>query len=440
MTDREEDYYQLLGVERAAKGDEIKSSYRKLAMEWHPDRKPGDEGAAAKFKKISQAYAVLRDPQKRAVYDKLGHSAFRQAEGFGGAGAAGRAGGFGGFGGFGDGDVDINDLLNEVFGSGFGGLFGGGRRGGGVEEQRRGRDVEASMSVSLEEAFSGVRRRIQLNVLVACESCEGTGSADKEVARVCDQCRGRGRQVERRGLFAVQRPCGGCGGLGRIVESACRRCRGQGRIEGRPEIEVRVPAGVESGMRLRLPGKGEAAPFGEKSGDLYIVLEVLAHEVFERHGEILLMGMPLAFGVAAIGGEVEIVGIDGRILAVQIPGGTQSGSRLRLALEGMPQLHGEGSRGDLLVEVRVEVPRSLKGVQAEHLRKFAESLTSSEQPQVAKFTRRVGEARKRSRTGSTGSAGSTGSSNKQADSDTSSRAGSFGFRRRTSGHRSGKSE
>ncbi|MDA7989370.1 MAG: molecular chaperone DnaJ [Alphaproteobacteria bacterium] len=378
--DREEDYYHLLGVSRSAKADEIRSAYRRLAMEWHPDRKPGDAEAAEKFKKISRAYSVLRDSEKRATYDRMGHAAFSQAEKFGGS-AAMRGGGFGG--GM-DVDIDISDLVNEVFGPRVSEFLFGGRRRDASDGEIRGGDVEAMVSLTLEEAFHGAIRKVPLNMLVICDLCDGTGSADRSAMQICERCHGRGQEVERRGIFVVQRPCGDCGGLGRMMKSPCRKCRGQGRVEERPEIEIEVPPGAKTGTCLTFPGRGNAAPFGGTAGDLYIVLEVLRHELFERKGETLLLNMPLAFTMAALGGEVEVSGIDGRKLVVQIPSGTQNGSRLRLSGKGMSRLHGEG-RGDLLVKFEIEVPRNLRGEQVEHLRRFEESLTAREQPLVSSF-------------------------------------------------------
>ena len=372
------DYYEALGVARGASADEIKAAYRKQALRWHPDKNPGDAQAEQKFKEAGEAYAVLRDPEKRAAYDRFGHDTFRQAQQAGGFNTAGaNPSGFN-FSGSGF-DGDFSDILNEVFGEGgLGGLFGGGgNRRGGTTGQAKGRDMELGLAISLEEAFHGVARRVRFRSVVACETCNSTGSADKKPPTTCSACNGSGRLTRRSGFFAVQQACSACRGTGKKSANPCRKCNGGGRVEGNRDLEVRVPAGVESGMRLRLGGKGEAAPLGGVAGDLYLQLQVEEHPRFQRSGADLLVRESVAMTRAALGGSLSLAGVDGEGLEVSLPAGSQAGTRLRLRGKGMPHAGEESRRGDLFIELKVEIPYRLTSSQRALLEELDASLTGT---------------------------------------------------------------
>jgi len=358
------DYYQLLEVERTADDKLIKSAYRKLAMRYHPDRNPGDAEAEAKFKAISEAYDCLKDPQKRAAYDRYGHAAFRQGMGGGGFGGGAQAD-FG----------DLGDIFETIFGSAF---------GGGRQQPRRGADLRYDLQISLEDAFRGKEETIEVEVSVACEPCGGSGAEPGTGRRTCNLCGGRGKVRAQQGLFVIERPCPGCHGRGEVLESPCRNCRGEGRVDQLQRLEVNVPPGVDTGTRIRLTGKGEAGPMSAPPGDLYIFVHVAAHHVFEREGTTLFTRMPISFTTAALGGRVEIPGIDGERYEIDIPSGIQSGKQLRKRGAGMPVLQGRG-RGDLVVEVAVETPTRLSARQKELLREFQETETGEECPESAGF-------------------------------------------------------
>ena len=376
------DYYDSLGVARGATGDEIKAAYRKQALRWHPDRNPGDDQAAQKFKEAGEAYSVLRDPEKRAAYDRFGHETFRQAQSAGGFSSAGGAQSAGGFNFSGSGfDGDFSDILNEVFGEGgLGGIFGGRRGGGGASAQPRGRDVELALPISLEEAFCGVSRRVRFRSVVACAPCDGTGAADKQPAVACSACGGSGRLTRRSGFFAVQQACADCRGTGKKVVNPCRKCNGGGRVEGARDLEVRVPAGVDGGMRLRLGGKGEAAPLGGVAGDLYLQIEVEEHKRFQRAGADLLVREAVLMTRAALGGTLVVAGIDGEGLEVALPAGSQGGVRLRLKGKGMPHTGEAGRRGDLYIELVVEIPRRLSAKQRTLVEELDSTFTTTPTP------------------------------------------------------------
>ena len=366
----EADFYELLEVERSADDAAIKSSYRRLAMRWHPDRNPGDGEAEARFKAISQAYDCLKDPQKRAAYDRYGHAAFEN-------------GGMGG--GFGGGDFgDIGDIFESIFGSGFGG-------GGGRQQARRGADLRYDMEVSLDEAFHGKDSEIEIEVSQACEPCGGAGAQPGTGAKRCATCGGHGKVRSQQGFFMVERTCPGCHGRGEVIESPCRSCRGEGRVDKAQTLEVTIPPGVDSGTRIRLSGKGEAGPFGAPAGDLYIFIHVRRHPVFEREGTTLVTRVPITFTTAALGGEIAIPGLDGERLGIEIPAGIQSGKQLRKRGCGMPVLQGRG-RGDLVIEITVETPTKLTARQKELLHELQETETGEETPDSKGFFERIKDA------------------------------------------------
>lgn len=366
----EVDYYQLLEVERTADDKTIKSSYRRLAMRYHPDRNPGDKECEARFKAISQAYDCLKDPQKRAAYDRYGHAAFQQ-------------GGPGGFGG-GQGDFgDIGDIFESIFGSAFGGA--------GRQQARRGADLRYDMEISLDEAFHGKTTEISIEVSQTCEPCGGNGAEPGTGTRRCNTCGGHGKVRSQQGFFVVERTCPTCHGRGEVIEQACRACRGEGRVDVPQTLQVNIPPGVDSGTRIRLGGKGEAGPLGAPPGDLYIFLHVRRHSVFEREGTTLITRVPITFTTAALGGEIEIPGLDSERIRVDIPAGIQSGKQLRKRGAGMPVLQGRG-RGDLVVEISVETPTKLTARQKEILRELQETETGDECPQSKGFFERLKDA------------------------------------------------
>jgi molecular chaperone DnaJ len=370
----EADYYELLEVARGADDAMLKASFRKLAMRWHPDRNPGDGEAEARFKSINEAYDCLKDPQKRAAYDRFGHEAFKQGMS-GGGGPGGGAGG-GGF-------SDLGDIFETIFGSAFG--------GGGRQQARRGADLRYDLEIGLDEAFHGKQAEIEIEVAAKCEPCAGSGAEPGTGTRRCNLCGGHGQVRAQQGFFMVERTCPTCHGRGEVIENPCRSCRGEGRVDQAQKLEVAIPPGVDTGTRIRLSGKGEAGPFGAPAGDLYIFLHIRRHPVFERDGTNLVTRAPITFTSAALGGEIEIPGLDGKHIAVDIPAGIQSGKQLRKRGEGMPVLQGRG-RGDLVIEIMVETPTKLSSRQKELLRELQETETGDETPQSKGFFDRIKEA------------------------------------------------
>ena len=364
------DYYELLGVSKQAGKDEIKKAYRKLAMQYHPDRNPGDEEAEHKFKEISEAYEVLSDEQKRAAYDRFGHAAFDGSAGGGGAG------GFGG-GGF-------ADIFDEMFGD----MMGGRRRG----QSARGADLRYDMEVTLEEAFHGKDTQIRVPSSVRCETCEGSGAKPGTQPKTCGTCGGQGRVRAQQGFFSIERTCPSCGGMGKTIEHPCGTCQGTGREQKERTLEVNIPPGVEDGTRMRLSGEGEAGMQGAPPGDLYIFLGVKPHEIFQREGAHIQCHIPIPMVTAALGGQIEVPVIDGSRARVNIPEGTQSGQRFRLRGKGMSVLR-RNERGDMYVEVDVEIPRNLTKRQKELLREFAGESQSEKKhhPQSEGFLAKIKE-------------------------------------------------
>ncbi len=370
MSTAQTDYYATLECARDADGAALKSAYRKLAMKFHPDRNPGDASAEAKFKAISEAYDCLKDPQKRAAYDRYGHEAFTQGM---------NGGGGGGFGGRGGGDfADIGDIFETIFGSAFGG--GGAQR----QQKRRGADLRYDMQVTLEEAFHGKSTEIEIEVSQACDTCDGSGATPGTSERQCNLCNGMGSVRAKQGLFVIERPCPTCSGRGKVIENPCRVCGGEGRVDKAQTLKIDIPAGVDTGTRIRLGGKGEAGQRGSPAGDLYIFLHVKPHRVFERDGTTLATRVPVSFTTAALGGCVEIPDLDGSTNRLEIPAGIQSGKQLRIRGAGMPVLQGRG-RGDLVVEIAVETPTKLSRRQKEILEEFKATETGDECPESRGF-------------------------------------------------------
>jgi len=344
------DFYELLGVPRNASAEDLKKAYRKLAMEYHPDRNPGDKAAEQKFKSLSEAYDVLKDEQKRAAYDRFGHAAFEN----GGRGAPG-AGDFGFAAGF-------ADIFDEMFGD-----FMGGRRGQGANT--RGNDLRYNLEITLEEAYKGKQTQVRVPTLTPCEGCGGTGAAAGSRPVSCPSCYGNGRIRAQQGFFTIERTCPSCQGAGRVIENPCRQCGGQGRARKEKTLSVSIPAGVEDGTRIRLAGEGEAGVRGGAPGDLYIFLAVKPHRFFQRDGANIHCRVPISMPTAALGGGIEVPTIDGGRAKVNVAAGTQSGHQFRLKSKGMSVLRSP-SRGDMYVQVVVETPVNLTKRQQELLREF----------------------------------------------------------------------
>ncbi|MEQ9825144.1 MAG: molecular chaperone DnaJ [Puniceicoccaceae bacterium] len=355
------DYYELLGVNRDATAEEMKKAYRKLAVKYHPDKNPGDAAAEAKFKEISEAYDILKDPDKRAAYDRYGHAAFQ-------------GGGMGPRGGAGGGFSDPFDIFREVFGGGRAGgggifdeFFSGG--GGGMAGQE-GSDLRYDLEISLEEAANGVEKEIRYRRAVSCDRCDGSGAEPGSRRVKCPTCGGAGQVTSNRGFISFRQVCPTCSGAGSIIENKCKKCGGEGRVTDTSKLKVKIPAGVDSGSRLRSAGKGEAGLQGAPSGDLYIVLHVKEHDVFERHGDDLFCEIPIKFTLATLGGTLSVPTLNGKG-TLKIPSGTQSGTVFRMRGQGMPNLR-SGQKGDQLIKVVIEVPRKLTAEQRKSLEEFAE--------------------------------------------------------------------
>jgi molecular chaperone DnaJ len=346
-----QDFYEMLGVAKSAGPDDLKKAYRKLAMQCHPDRNPGDKAAEQKFKEISEAYDVLRDEQKRAAYDRYGHAAFENGRGAG-PGDFGFAAGFA-------------DIFDEMFGD-----FVGGRRG--QQSATRGNDLRYNMEISLDDAFKGKQASVRVATLVGCESCSGTGAETGSKPVACPTCHGHGRVRAQQGFFTIERTCPTCHGGGRVIENPCRVCAGQGRVRREKTLSVSIPAGVEDGNRIRLSSEGEAGVRGGAPGDLYIFLSVKPHRFFQRDGANIQCRVPIDMATAALGGSIEVPAIDGTRAKLTIPSGTQAGRQFRLKGKGMSVLRSP-SRGDMYIEVTVETPVNLSKRQQELLREFAEA-------------------------------------------------------------------
>jgi molecular chaperone DnaJ len=347
------DYYELLGVAKTASADEIKKAYRKLAMQHHPDRNPGDKGAEQKFKDLSEAYDVLKEEQKRAAYDRFGHAAFE-----GGRGGPGTNPGDFGF------AQGFADIFDEMFGD-----FMGGRGRRGETQNPRGEDLRYNLEIKLDDAFKGRQTTIRVPTLTGCEACKGSGAAPGSRPIACPTCHGNGRVRAQQGFFTIERACPNCHGAGRIIDNPCRSCGGQGRVKKEKTLSVSIPAGVEDGTRIRLAGEGEAGVRGGAAGDLYIFLSVKPHRFFQRDGANIQCKVPIPMTVAALGGQIEVPTIDGTVARVAVQAGTQSGHSIRLRGKGMTVLRSP-ARGDMVIEMAIETPQHLTKKQQELLREF----------------------------------------------------------------------
>jgi molecular chaperone DnaJ len=363
------DYYEVLGVSRGVGDEELKKAYRRLALKYHPDRNPDDPQAEERFKEASEAYAVLADPEKRRAYDRFG---------FEGVGAAGGFPDFGDLGSFGD-------LFNDLFGD----LFGGGGRSGARRRGRgqRGADLRYNLEIEFRDVLGGLDARIEIPKMRPCKTCNGSGARPGTSPQVCGRCRGTGQVVLQQGFFRISRPCDACGGDGEVVPERCPTCRGSGRSEGQQAITVRVPAGVEDGMRLRLAGEGEAGVAGGPPGDLYVVVSVKPHPLFERDGTDIHCEVPVPVYQAALGAEIEIPTLEGRA-RVRIPEGTQSGKMIRLRGKGFPSVGGS-TRGDQYVRIFVEVPAKLSERQRELFEQLAEESGAEVPPATKSFLEKL---------------------------------------------------
>jgi molecular chaperone DnaJ len=368
------DYYEILGVGRDADDAGLKSAFRKLAMEHHPDRNGGCEDASARFKEINEAYSVLSDPQKRAAYDRFGHAGVQGANGAHGAGF-----------------TDVHDIFNEVFGDVFGDMFGRAQQQRRPSGPARGGDLRYDLEISLEQAYAGAAVEVKVPAALTCEDCSGSGCAPGASPQTCVSCAGLGRVRASQGFFTIERTCPRCGGAGRVVLDPCKACGGHGQVRRERLLEVRIPPGVDDGARIRLAGEGDAGARGGPRGDLYIFLSVKPHELFERDGLDLLCSVPVPMAIAALGGAVEapcLLGgdnCDGECrIEVKVPEGAQTGRTVRLKGRGMPSLRSR-ERGDLVVELFIETPTRLSVRQKELLREFAGLCGDQQHPRTAKF-------------------------------------------------------
>ena len=369
------DYYEVLGVSRSASQDEIKKSYRKLAIKYHPDKNPNDKAAESKFKEISQAYEVLSDSSKKGIYDQVGHEAYVR-RGRGGAGAGG--------------GTDPFDLFSQVFGgtgSIFEEFFGGGRRQQSRTGPHAGADLGYELGIAFEDAVYGADKTIDITKYEGCSRCRGEGSEPGTGKKRCSQCGGSGQITMTQGFFSVRQPCHSCNGTGEIIESTCKECSGSGKVRKRKKLEIHVPAGVDTGARLRVSGEGEPGLRGGPPGDLYVSLIVEEHEFFTRQGDDILIEVPIDFPTAALGGTVQVPTISGAA-NLKIQPGTQTGSVFRLRDKGVPSVRGHG-RGDQHVRIKVEVPKHLNKDQKEKLKEFSESLDESAHPILNTFLNKV---------------------------------------------------
>ncbi|HET7922666.1 MAG TPA: molecular chaperone DnaJ [Gammaproteobacteria bacterium] len=350
------DYYDVLGVKKGAAEADIKKAYRRLAMKYHPDRNPGDKDAESHFKEAKEAYEILSDDQKRAAYDRFGHAG---VQGGAHAGPGGFAGG-------------AADAFGDIFGDMFGDIFGGGRRGRGGQRVYRGADLRYELALDLEQAVFGDTVTVRVPTLVRCEVCDGSGAKKGSTPQTCQTCAGQGQVRMQQGFFSIQQPCPRCHGSGTVISDPCPKCHGQGRTEERKTLSVKVPAGVDTGDRIRLAGEGEAGPQGGPSGDLYVEIAVRAHPIFQRDGADLACEVPVSFATATLGGELEVPTLDGRV-TLKIPPETQTGKVFRLRGKGVKPVRG-GAVGDLLCRIEVETPVHLSREQKEMLQGFQDSL------------------------------------------------------------------
>lgn len=363
-------YYETLGIERSASGETVKKAFRKLAMQYHPDRNPGDNDAEHRFKEINEAYDVLKDEDKRAAYDRFGHAAFENG------GPRGNGGGFS--------EGSFADIFDDLFGD-----FMGGRQRG--QSRTRGADLRFDLEITLEEAHNGKDASITVPSSVACDECHGSGSAAGSEPKVCRTCDGRGKVRSQQGFFMIERTCPTCQGVGQTIANPCRPCSGSGRVRKERTLQVKIPPGVDDGTRIRLGGEGEAGLRNGQSGDLYIFLSLKPHRLFKRDGPHIFCRVPIPMTKAALGGEVEIPTIDGARAKITLPAGTQSGKQFRLRGKGMNTLNNQG-RGDMIVETAVETPVNLTKRQKELLKEFEAEGGEDTSPETKSFFTRVKEA------------------------------------------------
>lgn len=367
------DYYDVLGVERGADEKALKAAYRKLALKYHPDHNPGSKDAEDKFKEVGEAYSILSDSQKRAAYDRFGHGAFENSGGPGGSP-------------FGQG-VNPEDIFQDLFSQVFGGGFAAsGRKRGGPQ---RGADLRYDLEITLAEAYFGKDESIHVPQAVACKPCDGNGAAPGSKPENCDTCAGHGRVRAQQGFFTMERTCHICQGRGTVIRKPCKTCGGVGQVKEERQIAVKIPAGVESGMRIRLTGEGEAGSGGGPKGDLYIFVELVEHDIFERDGPNLYCRAPVPMATAALGGDIEIPTIDGGRARVSVPEGAQTGRKLRLRGKGMPSVRQGSQHGDLYVEMFVETPQNLTARQKDLLRQFTECSGADCHPESEGFLGRI---------------------------------------------------
>ena len=365
------DYYEVLGISKGASTDEIKKAFRKKAKELHPDRNSDNPNAEAQFKEANEAYDCLKDAEKKAAYDRYGHAAFE-----GGMGGSGPRGAHPG--------GDFSSAFSDVFDDLFGDFMGGQRGGGGRQRATRGADLRYNLRVSLEDAFRGLQKTINVPTTVSCTACDGTGAEGGAEPTTCPTCNGMGKVRAQQGFFTVERTCPTCNGLGQMIKNPCKVCHGHGRVEKDRSLSVNIPAGVETGTRIRLAGEGEAGLRGGPPGDLYIFIEVANHKLFERESTNLYCRVPVSMAKAALGGAIEVPTIDGGRGRVQIPEGSQSGRQMRLRGKGMPALRG-GTVGDMFIELAVETPVNLTPRQKEILKEFEDLSEENNNPESRSF-------------------------------------------------------
>ena len=363
------DYYDVLGVDRGADSSSLKSAYRKLAMQYHPDKNPGNSDAEKKFKEVSEAYEVLSNSEKRQAYDAYGHDAFSQS---------GASGGFSdGFSGFGS----FSDIFEDFFGD----------TGGGKSSRRqtqRGQDLKYEIDVDLREAYTGIRKEISFDTLIRCDSCKGSGSEKGSGLKNCGACGGSGRTRASQGFFTVERTCSACGGAGQVITDPCGPCNGEGRRRKNRKLEVKIPAGVEEGSRIRLSGEGAVGPNGSTPGDLYLFINMIDHPIFDREGEEIFCNVPITIVDASLGGEVDVPTVSGGKVKVKIPAGSQNGDQFRLNGKGMPTIRASHF-GDMTISLNIEIPKNLSENQKRLLKEFNEELSQKNSPESTGFFSKV---------------------------------------------------